>query len=289
MAQEKHNVKRSKPVSTALSGRRPRRLYVLEWRGKGSAKNLRRLPGYLGAWPEPPYTYLFFEESPTDETRRAVEDAFCGKMTGEYDLDFHQWQQVRPASLRVGSFLITAEPPGTPWDEDHHPIVLTPGLVFGTGVHPTTRACLLLLERIYGERVFEDVVDLGTGTGVLAVAAARLGARRIVALDANPMAVREAAVNAARNDLQGTVFPVAGRDLEAVGAFGDLLLMNLEWPSLKGVLAQGAWRRFSLVLAAGFLSSQYREFLERLPAGFRVRDRLAVDGWEAVAACRTGP
>ncbi|MBC7359803.1 MAG: 50S ribosomal protein L11 methyltransferase [Desulfacinum sp.] len=275
MAQEKKNVKR--PGGW---------LHVLECRGRISPGAIHRLPGCLGSWPEPPYTYLFFGRKPTGEIRRVVERAVSGRITREYALEFHQWQQPRPPTLTVGPFLITAESPGAPPGEGVLPIALKTGLVFGTGMHPTTRACLLLLDRVLRDALCREVVDLGTGTGVLALAAARLGARRVVALDVNPLAVKEAAENAALNGLEGIVFPVVGRDLQAVGMFGDLLLMNLEWPSLQGVLRRKGWRRFSRVLASGFLSAQYPKFLKYLPDDFRVKERITVDGWEAVEACR---
>lgn len=76
---------------------------------------------------------------------------------------------------------------------------LDPGMAFGTGLHPTTRLCLQALERWL--RPGSSVLDLGTGSGILALAAARLGARRVLALDVDPLAVRVASENVRRNRL----------------------------------------------------------------------------------------
>jgi ribosomal protein L11 methyltransferase len=76
-------------------------------------------------------------------------------------------------------------------------IRLDPGMAFGTGLHPTTRLCLQALERSLGPGA--NVLDLGTGSGILAIAAARLGARRVLALDIEPVAVGVAQENVRRN------------------------------------------------------------------------------------------
>jgi ribosomal protein L11 methyltransferase len=82
-------------------------------------------------------------------------------------------------------------------------ITLDPGMAFGTGLHPTTRLCIVALE----ERVRpgQSILDLGTGSGILAIAAARLGAGSVVALDTDAVAVQAARANVAANDVQETV------------------------------------------------------------------------------------
>jgi len=95
-----------------------------------------------------------------------------------------------------------------PWRE-HEPVpgeavvVLDPGMAFGTGLHPTTRLCIELLETEL--RPGEIVLDVGTGSGVLAIAAARHGAARIDAVDIEPVAVRSARDNAVRNGVADRV------------------------------------------------------------------------------------
>jgi ribosomal protein L11 methyltransferase len=80
---------------------------------------------------------------------------------------------------------------------------LDPGLAFGTGMHPTTRLCLAAVETMV--EVDDRVLDVGTGSGVLAIAAARLGARSIIGLDIDPIAVSTARKNVAMNRLSRTV------------------------------------------------------------------------------------
>ncbi len=87
-------------------------------------------------------------------------------------------------------------------------IDLDPGMAFGTGQHPTTRMCLELLEREV--RPGMVVLDVGTGSGILAVAAVKLGAARVLALDIEPQAVQVARENAARNGAAGAIWVELG-------------------------------------------------------------------------------
>ncbi|NIN68020.1 MAG: methyltransferase, partial [Anaerolineae bacterium] len=101
---------------------------------------------------------------------------------------------------RIGERLVFKLPDqNIPALNDHIVIDLEPGMAFGTGLHATTRMCLLCLEELV--RDGESVLDMGTGSGILAMAAARLGARRVLALDSDPTAVRVARNNVSMNRL----------------------------------------------------------------------------------------
>jgi ribosomal protein L11 methyltransferase len=82
-------------------------------------------------------------------------------------------------------------------------IELDPGMAFGTGTHATTSLCLKTLEKVI--RPGDDVIDVGTGSGVLAIAAAKLGARHVLALDLDPVAVSSATENARLNGLESRI------------------------------------------------------------------------------------
>jgi ribosomal protein L11 methyltransferase len=103
-------------------------------------------------------------------------------------------------------------------------IVLDPGMAFGTGSHPTTALCLAAIDAFLGRRPGASVLDVGTGSGLLAIAARRLGAPRVAANDVDPVALAVAAENAARNgvELDLTLDPPAA----IPGAF-DLVVANI--------------------------------------------------------------
>ena len=106
-------------------------------------------------------------------------------------------------------------------------IALDPGMAFGTGTHPTTQLCLEALERLIAPA--QDVLDLGTGSGILAIAAAKLGARQVLALDIDPLAVSATAENARANGVGEKIIAQCG-SLECVlgGARRfDLVTVNI--------------------------------------------------------------
>ena len=96
-----------------------------------------------------------------------------------------------------------------PWEEPKHAneVIIEPGLAFGTGHHETTRLCLELVDRLYADRaVPRTLLDVGCGTGILSIAAARLGGHGIVGCDCDPVAVEIAQENAALNDVSEQCF-----------------------------------------------------------------------------------
>ena len=116
----------------------------------------------------------------------------------------NNWKPYYKAS-RISNLLVVAPT----WSKDvsayhqQHKILLDPGMTFGTGTHPTTVLCLRALEQCI--RGGEEVIDVGTGSGVLAIAAVRLGAKHVLALDLNPIAVTTAMDNSVRNDVHTQV------------------------------------------------------------------------------------
>jgi ribosomal protein L11 methyltransferase len=117
--------------------------------------------------------------------------------------------------LEVGGLVIVP-----PWKRV---IFIKPGMAFGTGLHPTTRLCLKALQELL--RPGDTVLDVGTGSGILAIASKVLGAGRVVALDVSPDAVRECIGNSSLNGVEVECLLGRARDVE--GTF-DLVVANLE-------------------------------------------------------------
>lgn len=141
------------------------------------------------------------------------------------------WSEAWKANfkpLRVGKRLMVIsawlDPPLAP---DDVPIRLDPGMAFGTGTHPTTQLCLCAIERHL--KPGQDVIDLGTGSGILAIAAARLGANRVLACDVDAEAVRVAQENIAANDVADRIRVTKGSlaELRAEDARAPLVLVNI--------------------------------------------------------------
>lgn len=283
MAQEGLKVKRSSQTSSCRGTHNPlpRQLYVLECLVQPGQGGEVPREGLVGCWREPPYVYCFYDCKITD--RMVADLAAKGfYVTGRYEISSAQWQRRPGPWMTVGPFRIVCPCHKKDAFLAHAlPIALHSGLVFGSGMHPTTQLCLKLLAQVFDPKSMKTVVDLGTGTGILALAAARLGAQRVLALDVNPLAAQEAAANILENDLEHVVFPVAAENLNAVGRFGQLLLINLEWPSLRAVLQTDDWKRFLWVLCSGYLEAQADTLHRMLAQTHHLHSQTAENDWVA--------
>lgn len=188
-------------------------------------------------------------------------------------------------SIRIGRFLIKPS-----WEDieiapDEILIELDPGLAFGTGAHPTTEGCLLFLQEflIPGEIVF----DLGTGSGILAIAAAKLGAKKNVAIDNDEQAIIVARENAQRNGVSSAIEfrAIDFAQMEPVDV--DLLVSNLTAPliiSFLPIIAQ-KFRGVKLFIASGITSAQREDILTALGGnGFTVEKILEKGEWVTVVS-----
>jgi len=157
--------------------------------------------------------------------------------------------------IRVSATLWIVPTWRSPPEPDAINLVLDPGLAFGTGSHPTTRLCLQWLERsIVGG---ETVLDYGCGSGILAIAALKLGARRAVGVDIDPDAVATALANARRNDVAGEFL----EDCAPLTFTADVVIANILANPLKllaPVLASRC-RHGGQIALSGILPDQVRE------------------------------
>jgi ribosomal protein L11 methyltransferase len=159
-------------------------------------------------------------------------------------------------------------------------IQLDPGQAFGTGVHPTTQMCLMALEALL--RPGAEVLDLGTGSGILSIAAAKLGAGRVVALDTDAVAVKVARGNALANGVHDVISVGLGSLAEAVGSY-DLVVVNILAKVILDMLREGlvkCVRRSGHLVVAGILVDQETEVMgELMRRGLSERQRWQMDDW----------
>ncbi len=163
-------------------------------------------------------------------------------------------------------------------------IYLRSTLSFGSGRHPTTKLCLRLLTELFPEVAPEAVFDLGCGSGILALAAAGLGAQRVLAADIDPRAVREARHNVERNGLSGRILIIRGSlDSAALVRF-DLVLANLTIGTLSALLPEipGVLRPGGVAIVSGISSGQREEILSVVPRAEVLRE-VTEEGWLALA------
>lgn len=199
------------------------------------------------------------------------------------------WREhFRP--LAVGRALLVAPP----WEcgpaNGRLTIIVDPGRAFGTGHHGTTRGCLEALEAIVARATPASAIDLGTGSGILAIALARLGVPRVLAVDEDPDALRAALENAARNGVAARVICrlADAAALEAPPA--PLVLANLLTAAHRRLApwyARGVAPGGRLVLG-GILDAEADEVLAAVGArGFAPDGARSIEGWTTLVLARS--
>jgi ribosomal protein L11 methyltransferase len=260
-------------------------LFVYEVEGLGPGEgDFPGEPSFAGCWVEGAWSFLFFTE-PADDRLADLTVRQGVTLRARHELTYGQWQAGRELKpIKAGRVVVVPVGLGYRAAQGEAVVWMDPGLVFGTGLHPTTRLCLVLLERIMSEGAAAEVLDLGCGTGVLALAAARLGARRVWAVDQNPLCFRTTADNVARNQLAAAVEVATGDAAEWIARPADLVVANLTADLLLSILRPEALAGKKAVIVSGFLDSRAGQIARHLEShGWRRRARESEAGWSALA------
>ncbi|MFT6268178.1 MAG: ribosomal protein L11 methyltransferase [Alphaproteobacteria bacterium] len=163
-------------------------------------------------------------------------------------------------------------------------IMLDPGLAFGTGTHPTTRLCLQWLDGI--DLVGKVVVDFGCGSGILAIAALKLGAKEVIGIDLDPQALLASADNAKRNGVEGKLnlyLPQNQPKLEA-----DVVIANILSAPLKELseTITDYCKESGMLVMSGILQEQYESVVQVYENQFDF-DPVAIEGeWVRLSAVK---
>ncbi len=247
--------------------------------------------GYLGLWLEGTVSYLFFSR-PADEAVQGMLGSAPGLcLLDRHQLSYGQWQgQAGAEPLLLEGLAVL--PPGAalPGPAPGPTLLLDPGLVFGSGLHPTTRHCLELLLLRAAAGPLGRVLDLGCGTGILGLAAARLGAASVLAVDLNPLCVSTTADNA---ELNGIAIELAeGPAGDFLARPAELVLANLHWEAMAGLLEQPrAWADKPDAILSGITRSQVGPLEARLARlGYTIAERREAETtWFTLWARRVRP
>ncbi|MBI5739218.1 MAG: 50S ribosomal protein L11 methyltransferase [Nitrospirae bacterium] len=219
-----------------------------------------------------------------DEFRKVLTDAgLSPAFSFDYVLlpetDWNESWKKNFNPIEVGNKL-TIVPSWVKADTDRIAVIIDPGQVFGTGHHESTRMCLTLIERISDNSAGESFLDIGTGTGILAIAAARLGFSPVTAIDNDPLSVEASLFNVGLNDLKNIVIK-KGEIMDVAGTF-DVISANL----LAGTLIQIAQDIVSRLnpggtaILSGMLAGQEDEVIESAQrAGLALREKVVDDKW----------
>ncbi len=243
-------------------------------------------------------------DTQVEDTRRRLEEALW-YLSRIRELPAPQFKPIQQADwseawkqhyqpIPIGQSLMIVPAWLSPDTGGRIPIRIDPGMAFGTGTHPTTRLCLEIIEERYRQAdPPATVIDLGCGSGILAVAALKLGAERALGLDVDADAIRSARKNAAANQI-GEQFDLGlGSLLELQrGDFSlqvaPLVLANILAPILIRLLDQGLAETLTpngLLVLSGILAEQADEVGAALEKhGLGILELRLIEDWVAISA-----
>ena len=199
------------------------------------------------------------------------------------DNDWVRLTQSQFEPIRISQRLWIVPTWHTPSDPDAINIVLDPGLAFGTGSHPTTRLCLRWLDENIGGG--ENVLDYGCGSGILAIAALKLGAARATGVDVDSQAVTASRDNAAANRVENAQFYLPG---DAPAMRYDVVVANILTNPLRMLapLLANAARAGGRIVLSGILEEQAQDVMTIYQQWFDMDAPVCEDGWACLSGTR---
>lgn len=191
----------------------------------------------------------------------------------------YQWEQAITPVI-INDF-VALHPSFAPVNNDvKFDIIITPKMSFGTGHHATTQLMIQLMEKINFYQ--KDVIDFGTGTGVLAIVSEKCGAAKITAIDVDEWSILNASENIFANNCKNITL----KQQEIISEIepADILLANINLNVLKASAPSitSSVKRGGLFLASGFLSEDETEMRSIFASNFTVCERKEVNGWLAI-------
>jgi ribosomal protein L11 methyltransferase len=252
-------------------------LYIYEIRGEMKDDLLAAPPSYVGRWNEEEFSYLFFT-APEDDHVNLLMSAGDGLLSARHEMRYCDWQTGVPVGgLTVGPFVfVTADHPAPPPGS----LLLDPSVVFGDGSHPTTVSCLQLMEEIFRTHSVASMLDLGTGSGILALAAASVGVDRILAVDKNHLAILTARENVKMNSLTTQIKVVQGEARFFIDTPFDLVTVNLPFGVLRELIPLKSVPLHKIWIVSGIDARQGEVLMDLFfDQGFQLLDRRADPPW----------
>lgn len=245
-------------------------IYYLKGRVKSECELLQE--NFIGNWEEEDFSFLFFSSPASLQVERLLQSQPELALIDSFQMSYEQWHGELIKPYVQGRFhifpcwMINSGPTELPDDTFH--IILDPGVVFGTGTHPTTRDCLDALELAFHNTTPKTVLDLGTGTGLLALASASLGAERILAVDLNMLAAQTAQKNVRLNNRKNNLLVVQGRAETFVHYPADLLIANIHFDVMRQLIDASTFLNKKAFILSGLMRREAKEvanILARMP------------------------
>jgi ribosomal protein L11 methyltransferase len=255
-------------------------LYIYEISGAVSDSKNFFEEDFIGCWNEGETAFLFFSQPRDEEVESFIQKKGYSLLSRNV-LDYKAWQageELKP--FKVGNLVISP-----PWEdgrveEGESFVDLDPCVVFGTGYHPTTRSCLKALWGIYQKERPKKVLDLGTGSGILALAAAKWGAEKVHAVDCNELAVETALRNVSSNGESQRIEVRIGKAEDFIEEEADLVCANIHLEVIESLLKKKAFFKKRWLILSGIFGKDAEEIEKQLVRrAVKIEQRFQEKNW----------
>jgi ribosomal protein L11 methyltransferase len=269
-------------------------LHIYYLKGKLPPGATRDLTDFHGNWEEADTSFLFFAQPSLDAVEALIEPHEDVELLDHYEMRYDEWQGDKITQRRIGNFFVVppwenALPPMETAGDALRSLILDPGVVFGSGTHPTTRDCLAAIELALDDGALADgaianggirsALDLGTGTGLLALALAALGCPKVLAVDTNLLAVQTARRNVMANRFEAQILVTQGDADKFIDARADLVVSNIHYDVMRRLLPAPGFRAKKRFVLSGLLRSEARAVRQALEGmGARLLETWERDG-----------
>ncbi|MGD9819652.1 MAG: 50S ribosomal protein L11 methyltransferase [Desulfomonilaceae bacterium] len=188
---------------------------------------------FIGLWNEDDFAYLFFTE-PQDSYIQGCIEKNGLLMGGRHEVMYGDWQQLMPSDgLELGGVRFSHPDLGC---AKSGALLLDPSVVFGSGLHPTSATCVEFICDLISSGDVEMALDLGSGTGILSLAAASLGVKKIVAVDKNRLAYKVTKENVRLNGLESRIQVFQGEARVYLDRPAEIVMANLPFSVLRDLV-----------------------------------------------------
>lgn len=220
---------------------------------------------FIGQWIEAQDSFLFFDQKSDETVHRWLSDSPTATLEGTFEMSYMDWLGGQFSVFSAGLFTVFPawEKKKTLLSDDcAYPIFMDPGVVFGAGTHTTTRNCLEAIDLLYYLDTPKTILDMGSGTGILGIAAVLRGGETATLIDNNPLCTRTAERNIGLNQVSDQVRALTGDACLHAPATVDLLIANIHYDILQHLLTSAILRTKKWLILSGILSSEVSKVVD---------------------------
>jgi len=220
---------------------------------------------FLGNWVEQESSFLFFSFPAEKFVQQILDKQQHASLIDMYEMTYEQWHGDKIEPYVIGNLLVSP-----PWNRENNKenqlkqIVLDPGVVFGTGKHTTTEDCLSILNKLVKKENISSVMDIGSGTGLLSVGAAMLGAEKVLACDFNFLAAKTTLNNARLNSFEKNILVAQAKGEEFIDLDSDVVVANIHYDVMKDIIEAEGFLTKKWFILSGLLRTQAKIILSSL-------------------------